>query len=192
MSAAQSNATTNDPFAPLKHSYALIGQTTPETQTVLPEQIPPISRKLLHHTHDMTSTLSEFSGEQINLRSMQFRRKGNLYVRQVILRTETTKRSIEFGAIQIHINQFSKQPLKEILQGTMPLGAIIELHGIKHQSKPTKFFSIKSDKVINHAMDIEGSVQLFGRCNTLSDDKENTLAEVVEILPPEKMLASWQ
>ena len=192
MTAPEPETITSDDFAPLKKSYALISQTVPDTQIISGEQMPAIPRKLLDHTRDMTSTLHHFSAEPITLRAMQFRRKGNLYIRQVILLTEKSKRPIEFGAIQIHLNQFSKQALEEILHGTMPLGAIIELHGIKHQSKPKNLFCVHSDKVINHALDIKGTEKLYGRCNTLSDNKGNTLAEVVEILPPEETLTSWK
>ena len=45
---------------------------------------------------------------------------------------------------------------------------------------------VESDDFINRALQITGKHTLYGRRNTHFDTQERPLAEIVEILPPEK------
>jgi len=43
---------------------------------------------------------------------------------------------------------------------------------------------VESDALINGALQLSGTHQLFGRRNVILDSEERILAQVVEILPP--------
>jgi hypothetical protein len=55
---------------------------------------------------------------------------------------------------------------------------------IAYASQPKAFLRIASDKLIDKVLDLTGAHVLYGRRNTLSDAAGQSLAEIVEILPP--------
>ena len=65
-----------------------------------------------------------------------------------------------------------------------PLGAILRSEGIAHASHPSGYFQVTADSLINSALQLIGSHLLYGRRNVLLDSAQRTLAQVVEILPP--------
>ena len=55
---------------------------------------------------------------------------------------------------------------------------------IEYQSRPKAFLRVASDKTINHLLKLSGAQILYGRRNALLNPAGESLAEIVEILPP--------
>ena len=91
---------------------------------------------------------------------------------------------VEFGAIKIALDRYPAAARKDILAERLPLGTILAKYRIAHTSRPKAFLKIASDDFINKALGIAGEHALFGRRNTLSNPAHESLAEIVEILPP--------
>jgi len=51
-------------------------------------------------------------------------------------------------------------------------------------SRPDAYIQVSADALINSALDLTGAAVLYGRRNVLLDGARNTLARVLEILPP--------
>jgi chorismate-pyruvate lyase len=98
--------------------------------------------------------------------------------------TRDTRKTVEFGAIEILLERFPTAARREILRAEMPLGAILRSFRIEYKSKPRAFFEIDSDAVMNAALLLSHSVTLYGRCNEIKNSENHLLAEIVEILPP--------
>ena len=71
-----------------------------------------------------------------------------------------------------------------ILAGKQPLGGILIENEVVHSSKPSNYFIVRSDPIINSALHLSEPSFLYGRRNTLYTEDNSTLAEIVEILPP--------
>jgi hypothetical protein len=102
----------------------------------------------------------------------------------VVLYLQSTETPVEFGAIKIHLERFPLAARKLILAEEWPLGRILKDCGIAYTSQPTAFLRIASDKLINEVLHLRGANLLYGRRNTLFAPSGQTLAEIVEILPP--------
>lgn len=169
---------------PLDEFYVQAGRALPTVARIAPHEVPEPYRQLLVHTNDMTPTLEKFHGARISIRVMEKRQQAHEYARQVVLTLNGSEHPIEFGAIVIHLQHLPGGAREQILEGKRPLGSILASNRIEHKSKPEAFIRVTSDAVMESALELEGRHELYGRRNVLSDRKGNTLADVVEILPP--------
>jgi chorismate-pyruvate lyase len=169
---------------PLDEFYSRSGSTLPPLDQIDGQAVPEPYRTLLVHDHDMTSTLENFHHADIQLRLIGRERKGDDYFREVLLVLEGSERPVEFGAIQIHLGRFPEKARQEILEERYPLGHVLKDHAIPYASRPKAFLRIASDKIINALLNLQGAHVLYGRRNTLSNPAGESLAEIVEILPP--------
>jgi len=169
---------------PLTDFYRSAGARAPAVEQIGGETMPQPYRRLLVHDNDMTPTLEAYCGNRIHLRRLDWREAEDALYRQVVLVVNGEQRPIEFGAIKIHLHRFEDEPRQLILEGHRPLGRILHEYAIPHYSRPTGFFRIGSDPVIEEAFGMAGSRTLYGRHNVLRDTDDRPLAEVVEILPP--------
>jgi chorismate-pyruvate lyase len=172
------------PSYPLDEFYARSGLTLPPLEQIDGQVVPEPYKTLLVHERDMTSTLESFHGAGVHLRMLGTARKGGDYFREVLLVLDGSERPVEFGAIQIHIDRFPEETRKEILQERFPLGHVLKDHNITFLSRPQAFLRIASDKLINEVLGLHGAHVLYGRRNTLLNPAGESLAEIVEILPP--------
>lgn len=175
-------------LAPLADYYAAIDKPLPQVGLVTPAQIPTDLRRLLVHTRDMTPTLEAFHGQTLMLRVLRKAMNGRVLERAVVLCPATTVPAVAFGAIQINLNVFGLAPRQAILASHVPLGAILRDHMIDHVSHPSGYFTVESDDVINDALGLDACHVLYGRHNQLSGEDGQPLAQVVEILPPSKLI----
>ena len=169
-------------FKPLADFYT--GRALPEIRFIEAARIPQVYRALLDHSKDMTSTLQRFHNEEIRVQVLECRQENNCYERRVLLVTRHTRRTVEFGAIEILLDPFPIGVQREILRAEMPLGAILKSFHIEYKCKPRAFFEIESDDAMNTALTLSGTQTLYGRCNEIRNSAGRILAEIVEILPP--------
>ena len=169
-------------FNPLLDFYRAAGITPPEFVEVPGEKMPEPYRSLLVHSGDMTPALEAFHKRKIYLQVIESQRDP-IYRRQVVLHLDGTAQAVEFGAIVIHLENFTAPPRAEILQGKHPLGSILHDHSVLHLSQPRSFFSVKSDASIEAALGMKRSAVLYGRGNRLVAPNGDPLAEIIEILP---------
>ena len=169
---------------PLSEFYEQLGLSLPSVARVEGQDIPAPYRSLLVHEHDMTPTLEDAYRRSIQLRVLQYQRRDNVVSRQVALVVEGNEKPVAFGAIKMHLEHFPPRARRMVLERKQPLGTILRTQGIEHTSHPDAFVRVTSDAVINGALQLSGSYQLFGRRNVILDSEQRTLAQVVEILPP--------
>jgi chorismate-pyruvate lyase len=169
---------------PLDAFYAAEGLALPPVQQVDSADVPEPCRQLLVHDRDMTPTLEAFLGERIHLRVLARRRDGDAYSRQVVLTLNGSARPVEFGAIVIHLQHFPPVAREEILEGYRPLGTILHVHEVAHQSRPRAFLRLAPDAVVREALGLTTATALYGRRNVIFGPDGCELANILEILPP--------
>lgn len=172
-----------DHFAPFTGFYADAKLTAPATTPVDGAQMPEPYRRLLVNDGDMTPTLEKFHGCKLHLKVLGRVHAGEEYRRQVLL-LDPQNRPVEFGAIRIHLDVLLPTVQKLVLAGQRPLGGVLIENSVPHSSRPSAYFSVIGDDLINRALGVAKPCMLYGRCNTLTADDGRVIAEVVEILPP--------
>lgn len=168
---------------PLDEFYARMGIPLPTLHRIEPEGVPQPYKSLLVHTQDMTPALEQFHGGRLRLRVLRREQREQSYLRGVTLILDGTDRAVAFGAIKINLALFSPASRKDILLEKYPLGHILEEHALPHSGRPRAFFAVEADDFISRALLCSVHDSLYGRRNSLLDQHQRSLAEVVEILP---------
>ena len=171
---------------PLDEFYARAGQPMPAMEFIDAEEVPAPCKQLLVHESDMTSTLEHFYEQRIHIRLLHRHQSEHTYSREVVLELDATNTPVEFGAIKMYLPGFPQRARERIVEAHAPLGRILKEFQIPYVSRPKAFLRIASDRLISGALQLKGTHRLYGRCNRLSDPRGNPLADIVEILPPEK------
>lgn len=156
-----------------------------DVSVVAPEDMPQPQRRLLVHNGDMTSTLERHHGEPIALRVLELRQVDDRYARHIVLHTAHSQQPVEYGALRVHLSQLEPDVRAEVLEGRKPLGGILNARGMHYRSCPGSFFKVFSHELMTEALGLSGPQWLYGRCNCLGSPDGRTIAEVVEILPPD-------
>lgn len=169
---------------PLDIFYRRMSLPQPEAVEVSAEALPEPYRRLLAHYNDMTPTLEEFHGERIFIEVMEQWRDSATLSRMVSLRLQGSLRAVEFGAIVIYLRNFPAIAQELILEGRLPLGTIMAEHDVERRSHPQCFLRFQSDPLMRRALGLAQHEPLYGRRNILTTPDSRTLAEIVEILPP--------
>ncbi|MSU61613.1 MAG: hypothetical protein EXS31_04310 [Pedosphaera sp.] len=169
---------------PLDQFFARSGLPLPPLEQIDRETVPEPYKTLLVHDRDMTSTLENFHQRGVHLRVVGRDVTGDQYSREVVLHLDDLEKPVEFGAICIHLNRFSEDARKAILEERFPLGHVLKDHAVLYTSRPRGFLRIASDRLINDLLKLQGAQVLYGRSNTLYDPAGEALAEIVEVLPP--------
>jgi chorismate-pyruvate lyase len=170
-------------FVPLTAFYDEATMEMPQPWVIDGDTIPEPYKTLLVNNGDMTPTLEKFHKAKLHLKVLGRSQIGHAYRRQVLL-LDPEKRPVEFGAIRIHLDVLLPEVQRQVLAGFRPLGGVLIEHSVKHTSKPSVYFAITGDDLINNALGIKHPCTLYGRCNTLTAENGQVIAEVVEVLPP--------
>lgn len=187
MSDMSASAAAINPIAyPLDDFYARVGRALPKISPINGADIPEPQRTLLVHDTDMTPTLEKFHADKIHLRVLHSEERDGAYYREVILKLNSTKIPVEFGAIKIYLDLFPAAARRSILQEDLPLGTLLAQFKVKHSSRPKAYLKIDADDYICHSLSLKPGQTLYGRRNTLFDPRQRPLAEIVEILPPNR------
>ncbi len=173
-------------LSPLDDFHRRYGRPLPAFEVVAPEALPEPDRSLLVHDRDMTRTLERHHGDTIHLRVLSRFHEGDLYGRESILQLDGSGRPVEFGAIRIHLDRFPEASRRLILEERRPLGGILNDSGIRYTSRPTAFLRVQSGPFLEQEFGIQGQCILYGRQNALRDAEGRVLAEIIEILPPNR------
>lgn len=148
-----------------------------------PTAVPEPDRRLLVHAHDMTSTLAAFHGSVLHVEVLQAQRLDDFYVREVLLRTEANV-VVEYGVIAIALEQFTAPQQEAIQAGKIPLGGVLHRFHISFVSAPIGFFSVPASELKVTPFQVPGNIACHGRFNRLAKSSGESLAWILEILPP--------
>ena len=132
----------------------------------------------------MTSRLETFYKGAIELEVLQCENAGDAYRREVLLRVETNRMPVEYGAIEIYLAAFDSQLRAKILEGHVPLGGLLNRFDVNYRSEPRAFIKLAPDAQMDALFGVEGAHPLYGRVNLLLGNEERELARIVEVLRP--------
>ena len=133
----------------------------------------------------MTSTLEEYHREGITLRVLERLLSADWLARHIVLEGTDSGLPVEYGAIRINLGALGEDVQRRVIQCRDPLGGILNEHGVQYGSCPGAYFRVQPTRLMHRVLRLDGYPWLYGRCNCLSDLTGHTIAEVVEILPPE-------
>lgn len=150
-------------------------------------EVPEPQHRLLVHSSDMTPTLEAFYGQPMELTVLSRERRGNVYLREVLLRLPARGQPVEYGVIRIFLDHLPPAVAHRVLEENRPLGNILQTEVVAHLSWPQNFFQVETAPRICALLDLPKPVALYGRRNVLLDSSRRLMAEVMEILAPAEL-----
>lgn len=169
---------------PLSEFYARWGLPLPDAVEIEGDAMPQPYRSLLVHERDMTPTLEAAHAQNTHLHTLDKVIRSHVLSRQVVLVLEDDKTVVEMGAIKIYLGRFPLDARSLINECHVPLGTILKNYRIIHETQPELFFQAKADSVIAGRLEVDPGTTVYGRRAELRDKSRQTLARVIEILPP--------
>jgi chorismate-pyruvate lyase len=169
---------------PLPALYATAGRALPNFETVAASELPPAASRLLVHAGDMTSKLEEFFSDRMRLRVLQCEHSAEHYRREVILYGEQSGLAVEYGAIEINLLAFGEPLRSEIVSAKLPLGGLLNRHGVRYRSEPRAFLRVPECSRMMELFALSSAAVFYGRSNRLLGADDTELASIVEILRP--------
>lgn len=170
----------------LAEFLAGIGLTESQLDWCDPGGVPEPEHSLLVHDRDMTSALERHHGEAASLEVRRAVTREGRYFREVVLRGRESGTPVEYGAIEIMLDRFPPALSEEIREGRRPLGGILNRHEFPYRSRPMGYFRVPGESVRAVFPDAPGGETSFGRYNQLLGSSSESLAVIIEILPPSK------
>lgn len=160
------------------------GTPLPAVEVVDGPDLPPPYQQLLVHEGDMTSRLAAHFGGSIVLEVRHCEQTTQAYRREVVLRVAGTGQPVEYGAIEIVLGEFPEALRGQILEGRLPLGGLLNSHGLRYSSRPRAFIHMGEDAEMARIYEAPATATYYGRCNELLSAEGQVLARIVEVLPP--------
>jgi chorismate-pyruvate lyase len=160
------------------------GRALPSYEAIAGETMPEPYRTLLVHHGDMTSRLEAYHGGKIILEVLHSEITSSAYRREVVLHLEKTGLPVEYGAIEIHLDEFEPAVREKILEGKIPLGGLLNQHAITYRSQPRAFFRLGQDLEMSALFSAARANSFYGRSNELLGEGDRVLARIVEVLRP--------
>jgi chorismate-pyruvate lyase len=174
----------SDFLYPLPALYASAGREMPHFEVVQPTELSPGAHRLLVHAGDMTSKLEEFFEDDLFLRVIQCEHTAERYRREVLLCCAKDGLPVEYGAIEIALDAFAEPLRSAIVEARLPLGGLLNKHGVRYRSEPHAFLRIAPCAHLAGLFGLTEPVALYGRSNQLISADGAVLARIVEVLRP--------
>ena len=169
---------------PLPALYATASRPLPEFEIVEASALSPAAHRLLVHSGDMTSKLEEYFADDMRLRVLQCEHNAEHYRREVVLFGKSSGLPVEYGAIQIDLRAFDDELRSLIVEGKLPLGGLLNRHGVRYRSEPRAFLSVAFCPRMTELFNLQKPSLHFARSNRLINADGVELASIVEILRP--------
>jgi len=152
---------------------------------VLPAaQMPAPYQKLLVHPHHMTVTIEEHHGSPVDVRVLDDRLEGDVYVRKILLVLQSTGKIVQFGLVRIRLDFVSPEVRAEIVSRTTPLGRILIQHNVLRTITPISFLRVLPGPAMMAWFDLQTMTPTYGRVAVITCDDQPAI-EVLEIVSPE-------
>jgi chorismate-pyruvate lyase len=157
-------------------------------ELVKEEHMPDPYQWLLCHSSNMTPRLCEFHQvKQLQLTVLHSNvqnQEGEVINRIVLLKRKDNAIPVEFGAIQIYLDNLPESIKDSIRTGSAPLGALLLQAGVRQECHPQCFVKVSPNANLLEVLEIkEESDLLYGRMNVIVTPEKRLIAQVFEILP---------
>ena len=163
---------------PLNLFYIYYSREMPEITPLFDYQMPEPYRQLLVHVNNMTPTLEDFHSGTLYVERLNVVPDAEETSREVILRRDTDKKPVEYGASRVFLQTLPPKAVNLITEGRVPLGTVLSQCGCKHTVDPSGFFKIQPTSFFANIFPGLNGSPLYGRRNTLVAPDGKPIAEM--------------
>ncbi len=157
----------------------------PAYEQVPADRVPEPYHSLLVHEHHMTVTVEGHHGSLVDVEILHRLHKGDSYARMILLRSQSTRRVVQFGIVRIHLQYCADEVRKEIIAGEKPLGRVLIEHDVLRRIEPTAFLSVATGLALTRWFELPQPQPTYGRLAYIHCDDRPAI-ELLEVVAPEQ------
>ena len=147
------------------------------------ETMPEPYGTLLMHTNHMTVTVENYFQQLVDVEVLATDLTGSDYTRKILLRTQGSRRVVQFGIVLIDLETLDDKVRREILAGDTPLGRVLIQNNVLTRVEPMEYVRVTADEGFAEWFAIDAGTELYGRLGVIHAG-ERRAVEVLEVLAP--------
>lgn len=145
------------------------------------DRIPEVYRSLLNHTKHMTVTVEAHHADQVDVEVIQSNVVGNHYRREILLKTHSTQKVVQYGIVRLDTRFLSEEPKREILAQKKPLGRVLIEHNVLREIQLFDLLEVQCGPVLAKYFGLSTGAITYGRTALLYCDNDPAI-ELLEIV----------
>lgn len=150
----------------------------------IPSSLTPEPYKtMLVHDHHMTLAMEEHFGRPVNVRILDQRFDGDLYVRKIQLALDRSDRIVLFGWVRFDFQYVTAEVKAEILAGKTPLGRVLIEHNVLRHIDLAAILQLQAGPGLAHQLGMPEGATTYGRLATIFCNRRPAV-DLLEISTP--------
>ena len=146
--------------------------------------VPEAYRELLDHTDHMTVTVESHHADRVDVQVLQSDISGDHYRREILLRTHSQQKVVQYGIVRLNMTLLSEKPRDEILAQKKPLGRVLIEHDVLREIQLFDLLRVECGPVLAKLFGVPIGTTTYGRTALLYCDEDPAI-ELLEIVTPE-------
>ena len=177
----------SSPYSPHINLFLLIGLFYDDASPVgrfsqvAGEKLLPAERELLDHNAHMTVTLEHFHDCPVDVRVLEDRVEGDLYLRKILLTRQSDDRVVQYGIVRLNMAVLSEEVEAEIRKKQTPLGRILIRRNVLRKVDLDRLFRIECGPDLCEAFSLPPGSMVAGRTALIHCNGEPAI-ELLEIV----------
>lgn len=145
--------------------------------------LPAGERELLAHHSHMTVAMERCHESPVDVEVLARRTDGHHYSRKIRLRTQRTKRVVQFGLVRLNLDYLAPDVRDEVVSERTPLGRVLINHGVLMQVRLTALWRIEPGPDMCRALEMSEPSVIYGR-TAMIDFETQPAIELLEVSAP--------
>jgi len=160
------------------------GQSLIERWEHIPSALTPEPYKsMLAHNHHMTVTVESYHKTTVDVRVLDRRLEGDLYLRKIVLLKHGTDEVVLFGLVRFDLTTVSTAVRDEILGEKTPLGRVLIEHNVLRHIDLGAILRVTAGPELSQLMQMPPHAQTYGRLATIFCDGKPAI-DLLEVSAP--------
>ena len=140
-------------------------------------------KSMLVHDHHMTVTMEQYHGTSVDVRVLDAKSDGDMYVRKILLLKHGTNIPVQFGIVRFNFAYVTNDVRQEILSGEIPLGRVLITHNVLRHIDLAAILQFTAGPGLADALQMREGDVTYGRLATIFCNHQPAV-DLLEISAP--------
>lgn len=140
-------------------------------------------KSMLVHDHHMTVAMETYHRTSVDVRVLDRRLDGDLYVRKIVLYKHGTEIPVQFGLVRFHLQYVTEAVRQQILSEQIPLGRVLIEHNVLRHIDLGAILEITAGSPLARYLSMPVGGVTYGRMATIFCNRQPAV-DLLEISAP--------
>jgi len=140
-------------------------------------------KSMLVHDHHMTVTMENYYRTSVDVRVLDRRLDGDLYLRKIVLYQHGTEIPVQFGLVRFHLQYVADDVRAQLLSEQIPLGRVLIQNNVLRHIDLGAILEITAGPGLAKLLQMPEGAVTYGRMATIFCDRQPAV-DLLEISAP--------